>query len=222
MFQHLTLLLDQAHDGPLNMAIDQALLETTRVTVLRVYQWTGPTISIGYRHDLDALRPSLPDWPVVRRWTGGGVVWHDADSTYSLIVPSREPWSVTRPVESYRLFHSSLAECLKTNGHPDCRLAGQDDQKEGALCFEAPALFDIVGGSEKIAGAGQRRTREGLLHQGSVKLLLDKAFWLAWAQSLAPDITIQDSVSDEVMNRAEKLVQERYGQDEWLHRQRRA
>jgi lipoate-protein ligase A len=70
--------------------------------------------------------------------------------------------------------------------------------------------------------AGQRRTREGLLHQGSVKLLLDKAFWLAWAQSLAPDITIQDSVSDEVMNRAEKLVQERYGQDEWLHRQRRA
>lgn len=204
------------------MAIDQALLETTQVPVLRAYQWGQPSISIGYRHDLTALRPSLPDWPVVRRWTGGGVVWHDADSTYSLIVPSREPWAATRPVESYRCLHGSMVACLKANRDLDCRLAGKDDQKEGALCFEAPALFDIVAGSQKIAGAGQRRTREGLLHQGSVKLMLDDAFWLAWAQSLAVDVTVQRMVSSEVMSRAENLVRERYGQQEWLHRHRRA
>ncbi|MFZ4594008.1 MAG: lipoate--protein ligase family protein [Verrucomicrobiaceae bacterium] len=223
LFPHLTLLLDQAYDGPLNMAIDQALLETTQVPVLRVYQWGQPSISIGYSHDLGALKPSLQDrWPVVRRWTGGGVVWHDADSTYSVIVPSREPWAATRPVESYRLLHGSMADCLKANRDIDCRLAGEDDQKEGALCFEAPALFDIVAGSEKIAGAGQRRTREGLLHQGSVNLMLNESFWSAWAQSLAADVTVQRTLSSEVMSRAENLVRERYGQQEWLHRQRRA
>ncbi len=222
-FTHLQLLLDQAHDGPLNMAIDQALLETAQVPVLRVYQWGQPSISIGYSHDLGALKSPLQDrWPVVRRWTGGGVVWHDADSTYSVIVPSREPWAATRPVESYRLLHGSMADCLKANRGIDYGLAGEDDQKEGALCFEAPAMFDIVAGPQKIAGAGQRRTREGLLHQGSVKLMLDDAFWLAWAQSLAVNVTVQRTASDEVTSRAEKLVQERYGQHEWLHRQRRA
>ena len=116
LFPHLTLLLDQAHDGPLNMAIDQALLETMHVPVLRVYQWGQPSISIGYSHDLGALKSPLPySWPVVRRWTGGGVVWHDADSTYSVIVPSREPWAATRPVDSYRLLHGSMADCLKAN-----------------------------------------------------------------------------------------------------------
>lgn len=218
----LTLLLDQAHDGPLNMAIDQALLETTQVPVLRVYQWAQPTVSLGYRHELEALRPALPDWPVVRRWTGGGVVWHDADSTYSLIVPNCDPWSATRPVESYRLLHSSLAECMNVNGHADCRLAGKDDEKGGTSCFEAPALFDIVCSTRKIAGAGQRRTRDGLLHQGSIKLILDEPFWMAWAKNLTSDVTVQRTVSDEVINRAERLVQERYAQHDWLHRQRGA
>lgn len=217
-FSRLTLLLDQAHDGPLNMAIDQALLETMQLPVLRVYQWTEPTISIGYRHDLNVLRSSLPDWPVVRRWTGGGVVWHDADSSYSLIVPSCEPWSATRPVESYRLLHGSLAECLKANRDIDCRLAAEHDQKEGVLCFEAPALFDIVAGSHKIAGAGQRRTRDGLLHQGSVKWTLDEAFWLAWAQSLAAQVQVEHVLSAAVNERAAELVTSRYATAQWLHK----
>lgn len=217
-FSHLQLLLDQARDGALNMAIDQALLETMQVPLLRVYQWSEPTISIGYRHDLNALRTSLPDWPIVRRWTGGGVVWHDADSTYSLIVPSCEPWSATRPVESYRLLHGSLAECLKSDSEVECRLAGEDDQKEGVLCFEAPALFDIVTGSQKVAGAGQRRTRDGLLHQGSVKRVLDNGFWLAWAQSLAAQVQVEHVLSAAVNERAAELVASRYATAQWLHK----
>ena len=217
-FSRLMLLLDQGHDGPLNMAIDQALLETTQVPVLRVYHWTEPTISIGYRHDLNTLPSSLPDWPMVRRWTGGGVVWHDADSTYSLIVPSCEPWSATRPVQSYRLLHGSLAECLKSDGEIECRLAGEDDQKEGALCFEAPALFDIMAGSQKIAGAGQRRSRDGLLHQGSVKRVLDNSFWLKWAQSLAAQVQVEHVLSAAVHERAAELVMSRYATAQWLHK----
>ena len=37
-------------------------------------------------------------------------------------------------------------------------------------CFEKPVAWDLLGeNGEKIAGAGQRRSRYGVLHQGSVQ-----------------------------------------------------
>ena len=200
------------------MAIDQALLETTTTPVLRVYQWDRPSVSLGYSHDYAALQPTLPDWPVVRRWTGGGVVWHDRDSTYALIVPTSDAWSQTRPVESYRQVHGSLAEALNDAGHGLCRLTGEEDRKEGALCFEAPALFDIIQHGVKIAGAGQRRTRQGLLHQGSLKLMLDDDFWLGWGNRLASQVELMRSVSPKVEARVAELVRTRYGTEDWLMR----
>lgn len=202
----------------LNMAVDQALLETTTVPVLRVYQWDQPSISIGYSHDFLTLKPSLPDWPVVRRWTGGGVVWHQDDSTYSLIVPAVDPWSQTRPVESYRQIHGSLAGALNDAGQGPCTLAGEEDRKDGALCFEAPALFDISRAGIKIAGAGQRRTRQGLLHQGSLKLILGKDFWIVWARQLAHEVTVTDALPTDIETRAVELAVARYGTEDWLLR----
>ncbi len=217
LFDHLRLIIEvEAHPAAFNMAVDQALLETTSVPVLRVYHWEQPSISIGYSHELTALRASLPDWPIVRRWTGGGVVWHHQDSTYSLTVPMSDPWAQTRPVESYRQIHGALAQCLNEAGHGPCRLAGEEDRKEGALCFEAPALFDIVRGTAKIAGAGQRRSRLGLLHQGSVKLLLPGAFWQRWAEQLAKDVRLEYELSPALHQRAEALCRARYGTDDWL------
>jgi len=41
--------------------------------------------------------------------------------------------------------------------------------------------------------------------------MFDDAFWLAWAQSLAVNVTVQRMVSSEVMSRAENLVGRRMG-----------
>lgn len=206
------------HPAAMNMAIDQAILESALTAVLRVFHWDVPSISIGYSHDFRALEPSLPAWPAVRRWTGGGVVWHDNDSTYSLIVPASDPWSQTRPVESYRQIHRSLAAILNDAGHGPCHLTGEEDRKEGSLCFEAPALYDITRQGIKIAGAGQRRTRHGLLHQGSLKQILDDASWIRWAQSLAEQVHVEHGLPDDIMARATSLVCTRYGTEDWLLR----
>ncbi|MDB6138311.1 MAG: hypothetical protein JWO94_1383 [Verrucomicrobiaceae bacterium] len=213
-FSSLCLLLDaRPRSAAMNMAVDQALLETVATPVLRVYQWDEPSLTFGYSHDWAALRPGLPPWPAMRRWTGGGLVWHDEDTTYSLIVPAAHPWSQTRPLESYRLIHQSLAGQL-----PHGTLAGEEERLAGARCFDSPALFDILHEGNKIAGAGQRRNCQGLLHQGSIRLALGSPFWQQWAAVIADEVRVVHMPEEHVRVRAEALVIKRYGTVEWLER----
>ena len=217
-FERLILWLDpEPRVGAMNMALDQALLETTADPVLRVYSWTEPAVTIGYAQKLDLLRPSLPQWPVTRRWTGGGVVYHDADHTYSVIVPTHCEWSQTRPVESYRLIHGSLAGALVDAGFDGYRLATAEDVIDAPFCFEAPAVHDIVRGKIKIAGAGQRRSRIGFLHQGSVQQVdVSPDFWRGWASQIGRTVTELGPLPASTLTRAAQLAATRYGADSWL------
>lgn len=199
------------------MAVDQAWLEHTSLPVLRVYGWDQPTVTIGYAQSLPKLQEALPGWPVIRRWTGGGVVLHNGDYTYSVIVPAVNRWAETRPVESYQLIHGSLAAALAEHGHRGCRLAGPEDVVDAPFCFVAPAVHDVVRGSVKVAGAGQRRGRLGLLHQGSVQQVqIAKDFWGQWAGRMARKVTLADELPDDVASRAQELFEKRYSLPQWL------
>lgn len=199
------------------MAADQAWLEESSVPVLRVYDWDVATVSIGYAQSLAKLGEALPGWPVVRRWTGGGVVLHENDETYSVIVPATHPWAETRPLDSYRLIHASLAEALVAAGFNGCRLAGPEDLIENPFCFVAPALHDVVRGKVKIAGAGQRRGKMGLLHQGSVQQVeVTSDFWRGWAAQLARRVTLVEELPPKAATRAQELVMKRYALSQWL------
>lgn len=215
LFDQLILHFDPVpHDGPWNMAADQAWLELSEVPVLRVYRWKEPTATIGYAQSLPKLAESLPPWPVVRRWTGGGVVLHDNDYTYSVIVPAVHPWSQTNPLDSYRLIHDSLARALDDGS----RLAGMEDLIEAPFCFVAPAMHDVIRDKVKVAGAGQRRGKLGLLHQGSVQQVhLQDDFWPRWAAQLAGKVLIRPEMTAEMKDRADELTQKRYSLSSWLN-----
>lgn len=215
LFDELILHLDPApHDGAWNMAADQAWLEQSEVPVLRIYRWDQPTVTIGYAQSLPKLADALPGWPVVRRWTGGGVVLHDNDFTYSVIVPGCHPWSQTNPLDSYRLIHESLAAALADGS----RLAGPEDLIEAPFCFVAPALHDVVRGKVKIAGAGQRRGKLGLLHQGSMQqVVLKDDFWPRWAAQLAANVLVKTEMTPAMIQRAAELVAKRYSLSSWLN-----
>lgn len=196
------------------MAADQAWLELSEVPVLRVYRWDQPTVTIGYAQNLAKLGDALPAWPVVRRWTGGGVVLHENDFTYSVIVPACQPWSQTNPLDSYRLIHESLANALNDGS----RLAGPEDLIEAPFCFVAPALHDVVRGKVKIAGAGQRRGKLGLLHQGSVQqVLLRDDFWPRWAAQLAKNVLFKAEMTAAMIERTDELTAKRYRLSSWLN-----
>jgi lipoate-protein ligase A len=154
-----------------NMALDHALLEGAAEIgrpVLRFYGWTEPAATFGYfQKHVDVAR-----WtklrPLIRRPTGGGLVPHDADWTYSLIVPPGASWYSLSAEESYRRIHEWIRAAfgkmgLATTLAPCCRKAmpGQ--------CFAGYEKFDLLWHERKIAGAAQRRNRNGLLIQGSVQ-----------------------------------------------------
>ncbi len=88
MLDHLTLWLDDTpREGALNMALDEAMLFGASDVWMRVYKWSVPTISIGFSQPVSVVPADKAEWPVVRRWTGGGVVVHDGDWTYTLAAP---------------------------------------------------------------------------------------------------------------------------------------
>lgn len=169
IFQKMRLWMDPVRrSGPEAMAVDEWLLETAALPVLRVYEWQGDWGSVGYFGEIAAARSAFPGLSWVRRWTGGGTVDHRADWTYTVIAPAGELLVRARGAESYRLVHAAVAQALRGEG-VSASLSTGAEETGVALCFQNPVSHDIVGlGGGKLAGAGQRRTRHGLLHQGSV------------------------------------------------------
>jgi lipoyl(octanoyl) transferase len=171
VFEKLLLWIDPVpRTGPETMAVDDWLLETTRTPVLRIYQWLGNWASIGYFGKIAEAKLAFPGVDLVRRWTGGGIVDHRADWTYTVVAPHGEPLAGWRGAESYRRIHLALVETLTAEGIA-AQLSSGSEETGAMLCFENPVSHDLLGpDGRKLAGAGQRRTRQGLLHQGSVAL----------------------------------------------------
>ena len=154
-----------------NMALDEALLEAAPrfgCPVLRFYGWTEPAASFGYFQKFAEVERLTKLRPLIRRPTGGGLVPHDADWTYSLAFPAGDPWHKLKAVESYRRVHEWIRAAftdagLATELAPCCR------KEAPGLCFIGAEQFDVLWQGRKIAGAAQRRTRDGLLIQGSIQ-----------------------------------------------------
>lgn len=149
------------------MACDEVLMNEAAQPLLRVFRWRRPWVSAGYFGSMASAAQVRPDLPLCRRWTGGGVVVHEEDFTFALIVPRGDRLAAARPMESYRLIHQALADALRTLGLSSS-LAGEETLASHE-CFARPVRHDLVTQGRKIAGGAQRRTRSGLLHQGSVQ-----------------------------------------------------
>ena len=218
LFEKITEVLDpEPHDAALNMAIDEVLLRSARGPLLRVYRWARPAISFGYFEKVAELSAVAPGWEMVRRWTGGGVVVHGEDVTYTLIVPADHAFARLPARESYRRIHECIGAALLTSG-VETSLAAATAAKVSTGCFENPAEADVLAGDRKVAGAAQRRTRWGLLHQGSIqRIAMARNFAARLAQVFADDVAPRSLSADEIST-ALLLAAEKYAADSWLRR----
>ncbi len=157
----------ETHDAYLNMALDEAVSEGimngSSQPTIRFYTWKPGAVSIGYFQsmkdevNLDTCRELGIDF--IRRWTGGGAVYHDAEGeiTYSLIAPaSIFPRNV---VESYRIICGWIVNGLK---------------KLGVDAVFSP-INDVLVNGKKISGSAQTRRGGILLQHGTVLYDLDLA-----------------------------------------------
>ena len=182
----------EPRDGAWHMAWDQTLLEAVAGPWLRVYRWPREEVTFGYFMRWAEVEPRLQGRPATRRWTGGGLVEHGADWTFSLMIPRAclsADWS---PRTSYRWLHRHLLEALRKMGAAagGLTLADRDTAASpGGACFERPVAADLMAGGRKVAGGAQRRGRLGLLHQGSLQWPALTSAWVAhFAGSLAREV----------------------------------
>lgn len=150
------------HSAAWNMALDEAMLHVAAesknwVPSLRLYQWKPAAVSIGYfqslEEEVDVGRCGELAVDVVRRLTGGGAVFHDAELTYSFITKEYPPGIH----ESYDLICGALVDGLRTIGI------------EGKFI----PINDLIVNGKKFSGNAQTRKQKVLLQHGTILLDVD-------------------------------------------------
>ena len=173
----LRLIHDQAHSGAHQMIIDESLFKNHIHTqdqnvILRFYHFSEPTLTVGYGVWSKVHQHLTKEISITRRITGGGIVSHKpSDLTYAFIAPYQSFLSLRKTRGSYLFIHEALKRALldfdvQTRFFEGCEDKCQSPKTD--YCFESPVLYDVMIGSHKLAGAGQKRTLGYLLHQGSI------------------------------------------------------
>ena len=212
--------LDVYHDkssrsAAMNMAIDEALLEFAPKPSIRFYQWDHPALSFGYFGRFADIENEPRD--LVRRWTGGGIVLHGEDLTYSLVIPSSDPSFSESSISIYEKVHKALGAGLVASGQ-QAELASIAGSKISESCFANPVRADVLSNGRKVAGAAQRRARHGLLQQGSIQ---NVDFGNGFADLFARQLCAQCrpvQLSKDLLARAQQIAKLKYASEAWLRR----
>lgn len=162
----------------LNMARDLLLLEAYPEPGrprFRCYGWAEPAFTFGVSQRWAEWRPRVPeDCALIRRPTGGGLVSHLDDWTFALVLPAGHPVQDLDALESYGVVLAALERAMLAQGMPVRRVPrpdGERRQSAPSVCAERPEPHDLVRADDgrKVAGAAQKRGRDGLLMQGYVE-----------------------------------------------------
>ena len=218
LFENMIEIRDEMpRSAPLNMALDEVLLGDTREPLLRIYRWERGAVSLGYFGKYAPVAAAWPGRAIVRRMTGGGVVPHGLDLTYSLIVPEGHAFAARSPRDVYRAVHETIGALLAANGEAPA-LALPPEGTGTGVCFESPAEFDLLARGRKIAGAALRRTRHGLLLQGSIQELPAlESLRLRLASAFAACVVTAECTPSQLAA-AESLAAEKYATPAWTMR----
>ncbi|MEA3494182.1 MAG: hypothetical protein U9R38_07375 [Candidatus Margulisiibacteriota bacterium] len=133
---------------------------------LRIYSWKPKCVSVGYAQEMI----KKDGWDVVKRPTGGGIVFHnEAEVTYSLVTAINNPLLPEGMIPSYKKISEAIVYGLKILGI-DAGIAFRVPQPafRTSLCFDHPAEYEVVVDGKKIVGSAQKRGKSTLLQQGSI------------------------------------------------------
>jgi lipoate-protein ligase A len=227
------LILDAPLRPALNMAIDEVLLEHQKkpdsAPCLRFYSWEKPAISCGYFQGVPEVarrfRAAEKKMQVVRRLTGGGLVFHGEDLTFSLTLTATHPRFSGDVKSSYLKVNQVLWRVLKGMyeglDYADCKSVPSGRARGERVCFESPSCYDLLLAGKKVVGSSQRRLGSAVLHQSSVFLKGNRGaiirsialgFETEWGVVLE-----EKPLSDSERAAAEKIVLARYGRAEWAY-----
>lgn len=156
------------------MQFDTDLLEEgVTHPFLRFYEWSSDAITYGYFIKPDSWLRTLPQ-NIARRPTGGGLIFHENDFSFTLALPLTCSLVNLTAVERYKMINSQVVDAIRVI-LPDCNLLLQSASIHGVideLCMANPTHYDILLGSKKVGGAAQRKNKRCMIHQCSLFLTM--------------------------------------------------
>lgn len=236
-----------SHSAAMNMAIDQAILQSVDAggpPTLRFYGWSRPSLSLGYFQKLADRNQHHPSKSIdcVRRSTGGGAIVHHRELTYSIALPTPRNDTGARQ-ELYRAAHDGFIRTLAKHGvratrHAD--ITGRLSAEADFLCFRRRTDDDLIVCGYKVLGSAQRRSRSAVLQHGSLLIQASEfapelpglsdlmsrridagEFARVFAEDLAAALQLQwaqGALSDAENGLAAEIEQSRFGSSDWINR----
>ncbi len=175
-------------EGADNMAEDMACLQSCEhgnsPPTIKLYGWKNPTLTVGYSQKPNKLinigKARQLDIPIIRRPTGGRVLLHNQELTYSLIAPNEHPLFGGDIKNSMCVISELLTECLVKLGcsRTDIKFAlpTRSRSQLGPACFSLANHYELTCCGKKIIGSAQRRMKRAFLQHGSLILEFNRPF----------------------------------------------
>ncbi|RXJ63751.1 ligase [Halarcobacter anaerophilus] len=163
-------ILSDKNSSKKNMAIDESLLlcyEKNDLPILRLYLWDSNSVTIGISQKVEEY-----DFEnIAKRITGGGVLFHGQDISYSLVIPV-ELLSGFNIKESYEKICEFLLNFYKKLGLNVCYAKDNETVKlfKSEYCQVGFEAYDILIDGQKIGGNAQRRTKKAIFQHGSIPI----------------------------------------------------
>ena len=174
------------NEGDYNMAEDMACLQSCEQKLtpptIKLYGWGEPTLTIGYTQQPKKLinieRARQLDIPIIRRPTGGRVLLHSEELTYSLIAPIDHPLFGGDLKDSMYVISEMLINSLVKLGFSkeSIQFAPPFNSRSQNMpaCFSLANHYELTCRGKKIIGSAQRRMKRAFLQHGSIILKFDR------------------------------------------------
>ena len=226
----IKLIISPALDTYTQMAVDE-LLVSSFVPCIRFFNWDiRPQATFGYIQKIAQVKAELKILGInsfTRRITGGGLVLHKDDLTFSLVfdLPSR-----IQPSLIYTALHSAMQKELKKAGFLASVYEGKSDynpQTAGGQvqnCFTNPVADDLMQGGKKVLGGALRRFDKRVLYQGSLQIkdAENQKAKDALLKGFLKYLNAQDfeeyTLSKDFITKALNLAETKYKSKDWLNK----
>lgn len=194
------------------MNLDATILASLGSTnILHLYNWTGATITYGHfikvEDFIDLERAKLHEVQLAKRPTGGGIVLHVDDLSFSFFLPSNHKNYSRHSLDNYRFINQIVVEAILEilPSYSDLINIDLSDQHASrpSFCMAEPSKYDIFFRNKKIGGAAQRNKKQGYLHQATLNLVDSK-------QTLIDEVLIKDKkITRAMRQKSSSLLGER-------------
>ena len=173
------LILTNTNNAKINMAIDKALTlsyEKGDMPILRFYTWENSfTIGLGQNIENYSSLKTIYNDNYSKRITGGGVLFHGHDISYSLLL-SNDEFTGLSVKESYERICQFLLQFYKDIGLNPSFVKDLEsiELKKDEFCQVGFEAYDIVVNGNKIGGNAQKRDKKLIFQHGSIPLYKTK------------------------------------------------